>query len=48
MGYKSTDLICSAWKRFVLIVQPLQFHDSLEYGANQEGQTEAPKALEPL
>ena len=27
-GYKSVDLIRSAWKRFVLIVQPLQFHDS--------------------
>jgi hypothetical protein len=26
MGYKSFDLIRSAWKRFVLIVQPLQFH----------------------
>ena len=25
-GYKSVDLIRSAWKRFVLIVQPLQFH----------------------
>ena len=25
-GYKSVDLICSALKRFVLIVQPLQFH----------------------
>src|SRR5882724_11961649 len=29
-GYKSVDLIHSAWKRFVLIVQPLQFHDSLD------------------
>jgi hypothetical protein len=29
MGYKSADLIRSAPKRFVLIVQPLQFHDSL-------------------
>jgi hypothetical protein len=29
-GYKSVDLIRSAWKRFVLIVQPLQFHDSLD------------------
>jgi hypothetical protein len=29
MGYKSVDLIRSAWKRFVLIVQPLQFHYSL-------------------
>jgi hypothetical protein len=28
-GYKSVDLIRSVWKRFVLIVQPLQFHDSL-------------------
>jgi hypothetical protein len=28
-GYKSVDLIRSAWKRFVLIVQPSQFH----YGA---------------
>jgi hypothetical protein len=27
-GYKSVDLIRSAWKRFVLIVQPLQFHDN--------------------
>jgi hypothetical protein len=27
-GYKSVDLIRSAWKRFVLIVQPLQFHYS--------------------
>ncbi len=27
-GYKSVDLIRSAWKRSVLIVQPLQFHDS--------------------
>ena len=30
MGYKSVDLIRSAWKRFVLIVQPLQFHYSLD------------------
>jgi hypothetical protein len=30
MGYKSVDLIRSAWKRFVLIVQPLQFHDNLD------------------
>jgi hypothetical protein len=29
-GYKSVDLIRSAWKRFVLIVQPLQFHYSLD------------------
>jgi hypothetical protein len=29
MGYKSIDLIRSAWKRFVLIVQPLQFHYSV-------------------
>jgi hypothetical protein len=27
-GYKSVDLIRSAWKRSVLIVRPLQFHDS--------------------
>src|SRR5260370_38549697 len=27
-GYKSVALIRSAWKRSVLIVQPLQFHDS--------------------
>src|SRR6266567_5308111 len=27
-SYKSVDLICSARKRSVLIVQPLQFHDS--------------------
>ena len=27
-GYKSVDLIRSAWRRFVLIVQPLQFHYS--------------------
>ena len=27
-GYKSVDLLRSAWKRFVLIVQPLQFHYS--------------------
>jgi hypothetical protein len=33
-GYKSVDLIRSAWKRFVLIVQPLQFHYSLEDCAN--------------
>jgi hypothetical protein len=26
-GYKSFDLIRSAWKRSVLIVRPLQFHD---------------------
>ena len=25
-GYKSVGMIRSAWKRFVLIVQPLQFH----------------------
>jgi len=25
-GYKSVDSIRSAWKRFALIVQPLQFH----------------------
>jgi hypothetical protein len=35
MGYKAVDLIRSAWKRFVLIVQPLQFHDSLEDGAKR-------------
>jgi hypothetical protein len=29
-GYKSVGLICSAWKRLVLIVQSLQFH----YSAN--------------
>jgi hypothetical protein len=29
-GDKSVDLIRSAWKRFILIVQPLQFHDSLD------------------
>jgi len=29
-GYKSVDLIRSALKRFVLIVQPLQFHYSLD------------------
>ena len=28
-GCKSVDLIRSAWKRLVLIVQPLQFHDRL-------------------
>jgi hypothetical protein len=28
--YKSVDLIRSAWKRFVLIMQPLQFHYSLD------------------
>jgi hypothetical protein len=28
VGYKSVDMIRSAWKRFVLIVQPLRFHDS--------------------
>jgi hypothetical protein len=27
-GYRTVDLICSAWKRFVRIVQPLQFHYS--------------------
>jgi hypothetical protein len=30
MGYKSAYLIRSAWKRLVLIVQPLQFHYSLD------------------
>jgi hypothetical protein len=29
MGYKSLDLIRSARKRCVLIVQPLQFHDGM-------------------
>ena len=29
LGYKSLDLTRSAWRRFVLIVQPLQFHYSL-------------------
>jgi hypothetical protein len=29
-GYKSLDLIRSARNRFVLIAQPLQFHDSLD------------------
>jgi hypothetical protein len=29
-GYKSIDLIRSDWKWIVLIVQPLQFHDSLD------------------
>ena len=28
MGYKSVDLIRYDWKRFVLIVKPLQFHYS--------------------
>jgi hypothetical protein len=27
--YKSVDLIRSTWKRSVLIVQPLQFHDKM-------------------
>jgi hypothetical protein len=43
MGCKSADLIRSVWKRLVLFVQPLQFHDSQEDGANQKGQTEAPR-----
>ena len=30
-AYKSVDLIRSAWKRFVLIVQPLQFHYSRHF-----------------
>jgi hypothetical protein len=30
-GYKSDDLIRCAWKRCVLIVQPLQFHDNATY-----------------
>ncbi len=29
-GYKSVDLIRSAWKRFVLIVQLLQFHYNVD------------------
>ena len=33
-GYKSVDLIRSAWKRSVLIVQPLQFHYGLDDRAN--------------
>jgi hypothetical protein len=30
-GYKSVELNRSVWNRFVLIVQPLQFHDSLDH-----------------
>jgi hypothetical protein len=33
-GYKSVDLIRSVWDPFVLIVQPLQFHYSLEHRAD--------------
>jgi hypothetical protein len=30
MGYKTVNLICSAWNRLVLIVKPLQFHYSVK------------------
>jgi len=42
-GYNSVDLIRSAWKWFVLIVQPLQFHDSFEvWGESRNMQMRAP------
>jgi hypothetical protein len=40
-GYKSIDLIRSAWKRFVLIVEPLQFHDSPDDQVNRQDRAAA-------